>query len=57
MADYLIRKESNEILAQVPRELRNEKLLCSVIKVLQMRHQDIDQVQAARVVKKVLEAK
>ena len=53
MADYLLSKESKEILREFSVQ-RDERLLCPILKVLQMRHSDLDIKQATRVVRNVL---
>ncbi len=53
MADYTLTRESNEILKQFAVE-KDERLLCPILKVLQMRHHDLDVKQATRVVRSVL---
>jgi hypothetical protein len=53
MADYLLSKESKEILREFSIE-KNENLLCPILKVLQMRHHNLDVKQATRVVRTVL---
>lgn len=54
MADCVLTKESNEILKQFSIE-KDERLMCPILKVLQMRHHDLDIKQARRVVKNILE--
>ena len=53
MADYILKRESNEILRQFSTQ-KDERLLCSIVKVLQMRHSDLDVKQATEVVKGIL---
>jgi len=53
MADYIIVKESNRILKEFSVE-KSDNLLCPILKVLQMRHNDLDMKQATRVVRDVL---
>ncbi|CAA6800492.1 MAG: Unknown protein [uncultured Sulfurovum sp.] len=53
MADYIITKESKEILRDLSMQ-KNENLLCPILRVLQMRHSDLDVQQATRVIKTVL---
>ena len=55
MADYSIVKESKEILRQFSITEKSNRLLCPILKVLQMRHADLDTVQATRVVRGVLD--
>lgn len=54
MANYILRKESKEILKQMGISKKEETLLCPILKVLQMRHSDLDMHQAKRVVLEVL---
>lgn len=56
MADYTIVKESREILKQFSMTEKSNTLLCPILKVLQMRHSDLDTLQATRVVRGVLDA-
>ena len=53
MADYILKRESNQILQQFSTQ-KDERLLCSILKVLQMRHSDLDIRQATKVVKRIL---
>lgn len=53
MADYLLTKETNEILKELSVE-KDERLLCPILRVLQMRHSDLDIKQATRVIKDIL---
>lgn len=53
MPDYLLNKESKEILKEFSVE-SNENLICPTLKVLQMRHKDLDVKQATRVIKSIL---
>lgn len=55
MASYLLRKESREILDQMRMQTHNEKLACPILKVLQMRHRDLDIDQAVKIVKDMLD--
>jgi len=54
MANYILRRESKEILKQMGATEHSEKLLCPILKVLQMRHSDLDVHQATIVIKEVL---
>jgi len=54
MADLTLLRESREILKQMGITQKEESLLCPVLKVLQMRHTDIDLAQATKIVRKVL---
>lgn len=56
MASYLLKKESIEILNQMGVENYSEKLVCPILRVLQMRHKDLDITQAVIVIKDVLHA-
>ena len=53
MADYILTIESNKILRQFSVE-KSDNLLCPILKVLQMRHSDLDVKQATRVIRDVL---
>ncbi len=55
MASYLLRKESRQILEQMGIESYNEKLVCPVLKVLKMRHKDLDIHQAVGVIKDLID--
>jgi len=54
MADFEILKESKEILKQFSVTEKTGTLLCPVLKVLQMRHKDLDATQATRVIREIL---
>ena len=54
MADLTLLRESREILKQMGVTQKEDTHLCSVLKVLQMRHTDLDIHQATKVVKQVL---
>lgn len=54
MADFAIAKESKEILKQFSVTEKTDGLLCPILKVLQMRHKDLDTTQATRVIREVL---
>ena len=54
MADFAIAKESKEILKQFSVTEKTDSLLCPILKVLQMRHNDLDKKQASRVIREVL---
>jgi hypothetical protein len=45
MADYMITKESKEILRDLSMQ-KSDSLLCPILRVLQMRHNDLDVQQA-----------
>ena len=53
MADYIIAKKSKAILREFSME-KSDKLLCPILKVLQMRNSDLDVQQATRVIKNIL---
>ncbi len=53
MADILLLKESREIVKQMGAE-EGRKLLCPVLKILQMRHSNLNVQQAKEVVLRVL---
>lgn len=53
MSDYLLSKKSKEILREFSTQ-KTDNLLCPILKVLQMRNNDLDMKQATRVVKDVL---
>ncbi|MDY0403468.1 hypothetical protein [Sulfurovum sp.] len=55
MASYLLRKESKQILEQFGVQYCNEKLVCPILKVLQMRHRDLDIHQAIDVIRELIE--
>lgn len=55
MVDYVIAKESREILRQFSVIQKDNTLLCPILKVLQMRHADFDALQATRVMRNVLD--
>jgi len=54
MADYILARESKQILKNMALE-KSETLLCPILRVLQMRHSDLDVKQATKVVKGILE--
>ena len=53
MADYLITKESKAILRDLSMQ-KSKNLLCPILRVLQMRHNDLDVQQATRIIKNIL---
>ncbi len=53
MADYIITKESKAILREFSIK-KSDNLLCPILKVLQMRHSNLDIPQATRVIRNVL---
>ena len=54
MADILLLKESREIIKQMGMVKKEQGLLCPILKVLQMRHSELDMDQATKVVRSVL---
>ena len=54
MADFAILKESKEILREFSITEKTDGLLCPILKVLQMRHKDLDTSQACRIIKEIL---
>ncbi len=54
MSNILLRKESIKILKQMSTAEHSSALLCPILKVLQMRHSDLDVSQATRVVRELL---
>jgi len=54
MANYILEQESKSILKQMDRGIDREKLFCPILKVLQMRHSNLDINQAKRVVRGIL---
>lgn len=54
MGDFAIAKESKEILKQFSVTEKTDNLLCPILKVLQMRHNDLNKAQATRVIREVL---
>jgi predicted PP-loop superfamily ATPase len=53
MADNVLRQESKKILKQMGTLEYSNKFYCPIMKVLQMRHPDLDESQARRVIKKL----
>ncbi|XPV69708.1 MAG: hypothetical protein ACNI25_03855 [Halarcobacter sp.] len=54
MSDRILQSKINRIVEQSGFS-KKEKILCSVMKIVQMRHKDVDKNQALRVTKFVLE--
>ena len=54
MADLTILRESRKILKQMGVAQKENALLCPVLKILQMRHADLDISQAEKIVREVL---
>ena len=55
MADLILMQESRRILKQTGTTDKESSLLCPIVKILQMRHTDLDTDQATRIVKRVLD--
>lgn len=55
MAGYILRKESRQILEQFGVQHCSEKLVCPILKVLQMRHRDLDIHQAVDIIRELIE--
>ena len=55
MADLTLMQESRRILKQTGTAQKDSSLLCPIVKILQMRHADLDTDQATRIVKRVLD--
>lgn len=53
MADYMLRKEVNDILEELSMK-KSKNLLCPILKVMQMRHHDLDLQQATKVIRDTL---
>ena len=53
MSDYLLTKESKNILKSLSVD-KDERLLCPILRVLQMRHHDLDVKQATKIIRTVL---
>jgi len=54
MADYTLKIESEKIIKQMGEAKNSKKLFCPLMKILQMRHHDLDTSQAHRVLKELL---
>jgi len=54
MTNFEIVKESKKILREFGTTERTDGLLCPILKILQMRHKNIDTGQAVRIIKEVL---
>ncbi len=55
MADIQLLQESRAIIREMSiKERGNFNLLCPILRVLQMRHYDLDTTQAKKIIKKVL---
>jgi hypothetical protein len=55
MSDSLLSKESRKILRGFSME-KSDSLLCPILRVLQMRHSDLDVKQATRIIRNVLDS-
>ena len=55
MASYLLRKESKQILQQMGVAHYDEQFACPLLKILQMRHKDLDIHQAVDVIKDLID--
>ena len=55
MADLILMQESRRILKQTGTTEKESSLLCPIVKILKMRHADLDTDQATRIVKRVLD--
>ena len=55
MSDILLSKESRKILRGFSME-KSDNLLCPILRVLQMRHNDLDVKQATRIIRDVLDS-
>jgi len=54
MSNITLQKESKEIMKQMATAEYSSALLCPILRVLQMRHSDLDVSQATRVVRELL---
>lgn len=54
MSELILRKEARGILKQMKVIENKQNYLCSVVRVLKLRHQNIDIVQTTKVVKEIL---
>ncbi len=55
MADIRLLQESRAIIREMGVHDKEASLLCPILKVLQMRHHDLDSTQATRIIKKALD--
>lgn len=55
MKNYSIEQESKDIIRQFSRKNKGVELLCPILKVLEMRHSDLNKIEAREIVCKVLE--
>lgn len=51
----MLRKESKQILEQMGVDHYDKQFVCPILKVLQMRHRDLDIDQAVKIVKDILD--
>lgn len=54
MSNIVLRKKSREILRQMSKAEHTSALLCPILKVLQMRHSELDVTQATKIVREIL---
>jgi predicted PP-loop superfamily ATPase len=54
MASYMLRKESKQILEQMGVDHYDKQFVCPVLKVLQMRHNDLDIDSAVKIIKELI---
>ncbi len=54
MSNIILRKESLKIMRQMPKIECSSALLCPILRVLQMRHSNLDVIQATKVIREVL---
>jgi len=54
MTDLAIAKESKRILKEFGTTQKGGSLLCPILRVLQMRHKNLDTNQAIRIIREVL---
>jgi len=55
MSQHQLQQESRKILHQFGSVKRSHELICPILKVLQMRHKNVDRTQAIEVIKGVLD--
>lgn len=55
MSTIILKKESREIRRQMLGNESSTSLLCPILRVLQMRHRDLDMRNATDVVREILE--
>ena len=54
MADIRLLQESRAIIREMGIQEKEESLLCPILRVLKMRHRNLDTAQATRMIKKAL---